>query len=351
MDYAGGWGGAEFPVPVAVAARLEWGSPMTEAGMTVPTQSPAPFDGRHFHNGSGIGPHGFSAVLRWLLTRRRQPWPDAVAATIAAKPQDRVGDGAIRATVIGHATVLIQVAGLNILTDPVWSPRIGPVNWLGIKRIRPPAIAFDDLPRIDVVLVSHNHYDHLDRPTLAALAERDQVLVVTGRKAGHAVPGDLVRELDWWESRILGEGVQVTYVPAEHFSGRGPFDRNASLWGGFVLETPRGAIYFAGDTGMGPHFAAIRARFGPMTLSLLPIGAYAPRWFMGPVHLDPADAVAASVTLDSAISLALHFGTFRLADESYDAPLQELAAALAAWDSGKPGGDFRVPTFGEAVVI
>jgi L-ascorbate metabolism protein UlaG (beta-lactamase superfamily) len=156
-----------------------------------------------------------------------------------------------------------------------------------------------------------------------------------------------VVELDWWQSRPLGSGVHATYVPAEHFSGRGPFDRNRSLWGGFVLETPAGPIYYAGDTGDGPHFGSIRRQFGPMRLSLMPIGAYLPRWFMAPVHIDPAEAVAASLALDSATTLPIHFGAFPLADEGFATPLQALAAALAA----APEMDFRTPAFGEPVVL
>lgn len=311
-------------------------------------QTGAPFDGRRFANLSGRGARGLGEAVRWLLSRRRPPWPAQVANEPAPPPLARVDDGSIRATLIGHATVLLQFAGLNLVTDPVWSHRVGPLPGLGSKRVRPPALAFADLPKIDAVLLSHNHYDHLDRPTLAALAARDQPLVLTGLKAGRAVPSARVTELDWWQSAPLGEGVRATYVPAEHFSARGPFDRNATLWGGFVVESPVGSIYFAGDTADGPHFAAIRRRFGPMTLSLLPIGAYEPRWFMRPVHVDPAEAVAASMALQSQLSLAIHFGTFNLADDGFAAPPRALAEALAA--AGQPL-DFRVPTFGQPIVI
>ena len=312
--------------------------------------SPAPFDGRRFANLGTGQPHGLGAVLRWMLTRQRGAWPSEVANDPAPRPRARVDDGTIHATVIGHATVLIQVAGLNLLPDPVWSPTIGPVKGLGIRRVCPPALAFEDLPKIDVVLLSHNHYDHLDRPTLAALAARDRPLVLTGLKGGKAVPGETV-ELDWWQSHDLSDRLRATYVPATHFSGRGLFDRNASLWGGFVVESPSGPIYFAGDTGAGPHFAQIRERFGPITLALLPIGAYAPRWFMAAVHVDPAEAVAASLTLEAKCSLAIHFGTFRLADEPFDAPPQALAEALAAARGPNRGLDFRIPRFGSAEIV
>lgn len=263
------------------------------------------------------------------------------------KPIARVGDG-IRVTLIGHATVLLQVAGLNILTDPVWSERVGPLSWLGVKRVRPPAIAFDDLPKIDIALLSHSHYDHLDRTTLAALQRRDRPRVVTGLKVGRVVPHDNVVELDWWQRHPLRDGVSVTYVPAEHFSARGPFDRNVTLWGGFVLENPAGAIYFAGDTGAGAHIAAIAERFGPMALSLLPIGAYLPAWFMAPVHMNPREAVAAAEMLRSRVTMPIHYGTIPLADDAFDEPLHALGDAL----SGKSKAvEFRVPEFGEPVAI
>ncbi|HEY0299728.1 MAG TPA: MBL fold metallo-hydrolase [Rhizomicrobium sp.] len=298
-----------------------------------------------FVNASGHAQHGGTRALKWFLTRRPVPWPRHVDN--APAPAARVNNG-IRATIIGHATVLVQVAGLNIITDPVWANRVGPLSWLGVKRTRPPAIALDDLPAIDIVLLSHSHYDHLDRTTLAALERRDRPAVVTGLKVGQVVPHGNVVELDWWQRHSLSDGVSATYVPAEHFSARGPFDRNVTLWGGFVLETPAGAIYFAGDTGDGAHIAAIAERFGPMALSLLPIGAYEPAWFMSPVHMNPREAVAAAQTLRSRVTMPIHYGTIRLADDAYDEPLRALREALAA-QSAPP--EFRVPDFGEALVI
>ncbi|SBV98153.1 conserved exported hypothetical protein [uncultured Alphaproteobacteria bacterium] len=314
---------------------------------------PAPFDGSRFSNLSGERQRGFGALLRWLVTRQRAEWPETVADPPAPKPVERVEEG-VRVTFVGHATVLIQVDGLNILTDPQWSDNAGPVSWLGPKRVRPPAIPFDDLPPIDAVLVSHNHYDHLDRPTLERLAARFDPPVYTGLRVGEIIPSARVTELDWWQSRPLGHGVRLTYVPAEHFSARGLLDRNRTLWGGFVLETSAGPIYFAGDTGAGGHFALIRARFGPPVLAMIPIGAYLPRWFMAPVHLDPAEALAASRTLEAGVGLGIHFGTFRLAEDDFGAPERDLAAALetarAAGAEG-PGLDFRIPEHGRAIEI
>ena len=312
---------------------------------------PAPCRRGVFHNASGRPPHGLMAALRWFMTRSRGPWPTHVEDVPVAPPEARVDDGAIRATIIGHATVLVQVGGLNVLTDPVMSMRIGPTSWIGPKRVRAPAVPFDLIPKIDVVLLSHDHYDHLDRPTLRQLAERDNPLVLTGLRVGRKVPSRNVVELDWWQSHALRDGVSATYVPAEHFSGRGLFDRDRSLWGGFVLQTPHGQVYFAGDTAMGTHFQAIRERFGPMTLSLLPIGAYAPRWFMERVHIDPDEALRASLTLESQTSLAIHFATFNLADDAYDAPTHALARAVQHLQGAPAGSDFRVVPFGEACIV
>ncbi|MGF7175634.1 MBL fold metallo-hydrolase [Azospirillum doebereinerae] len=315
------------------------------------TPHPAtPYAGSRMENGRFVNPSGRAArglrdVLRWKMEgQKAEPWPRTVASVPARKPANQMREPGIRATVVGHSTVLLQVAGLNILTDPVWSNRVGPTSWLGPRRVLAPAIPFEDLPAIDVVLLSHNHYDHLDRPTLAALAKRDNPRIVTGLKVGKAVPSNEVTELDWWERSDLSPEVQATYVPAEHFSARGPFDRDKTLWGGFVVTTPSGTIYFAGDTGHGEHFAQIRRRFGPMTLSLLPIGAYEPRWFMAPVHIGPDEAVAAASTLESRVSVAIHFGAFPLADDGMETPLRELTQALA--ERPGPPIDFRVPRFG-----
>lgn len=303
-----------------------------------------------FRNLTGDSDHRFITALSWMMKRRRPRWPRHVANEPVERPVSRVDDGSIRATLVGHSTVLVQVAGLNILTDPVWSMRVGPLPGVGVRRVRPPAIPFSELPPIDLVLVSHNHYDHLDRPTLAALARHHHPLLLTGRNVGKAIPRRAAArmvELDWWQSHEVAPDVIVHFVPAEHFSARSPFDRNTTLWGGFVVESPAGMIYFAGDTGDGPHFAEIRKRLGPMTLSLLPIGAYTPRWFMSPVHIDPAEAVAASLTLESRTSLAMHYGTFPLADDSFDDPPRDLAACLRAY----PALDFRQPDFGRPTVL
>jgi L-ascorbate metabolism protein UlaG (beta-lactamase superfamily) len=241
-----------------------------------------------------------------------------------------------------------------VLTDPIWSQRASPVSYAGPKRIRKPGLSFDRLPKIDVVLVSHNHYDHMDLPTLRSLVERDRPAIVTalGNAAylkNKGVPDAI--ELDWWRSwRLPGDCLTVTFTPARHFSARGLFDRDRTLWGGFWISAANApSVYFAGDTAMGVHFHFIRERLGAPDLALLPIGAYEPRWFMSEVHMNPAEAVEAHRILGARRSLAMHYGTFQMTDEAYDAPRRELAAAKQA--AGIGDEEFSVPEPGESIVI
>jgi L-ascorbate metabolism protein UlaG (beta-lactamase superfamily) len=208
--------------------------------------------------------------------------------------------------------------GTNILTDPVWSYRIGPFSGLGPARHIPPGIRIEDLPPIDIILLSHNHYDHLDIPTLKILAKRNSAQIynalgnsalLTKNKIGSS------REMDWWEEVNLENGLSITFVPSRHFSSRSMFDRNKTLWGGFVIKGPSGTVYFASDTGMGPHFEEIKKRFGRPRLAILPIGSYLPRWFMAPMHLSPEEALEVHNLLGAGTSLAVHYGTFELGDD------------------------------------
>ncbi len=308
------------------------------------------FDGRRFHNGPAERPHGVGGLLKWMRERERGPWRDFVDEPPGPPPPRRVEGGALRVTFVGHATVLLQMDGLNVLTDPIWSDRASPVAFAGPKRVRPPGIRFEDLPPIDVVLVSHNHYDYFDVATLRRLAERDRprVVVPLGNRAVLDQTGLLgSTELDWWQQVPLAPGVTLTAVPAQHFSNRGPFDDGNGLWTGYVVEGPSGRVFFAGDTGYGPLFKEIAARTGAPRLALLPIGAFRPRWFMGPVHMGPDEAVRAALDLGAATSVAIHFGTFPLADDGELEPPEELARALAA----HPEVDFQVLGFGEGRVL
>lgn len=284
------------------------------------------FDGKRFQN-SETFEHGLCDFLRWRLTAEPGHWQRrAVRQTV---PPPRVDGARLQVTFVNHATVLVQTAGLNILTDPVWAERAGPFGRFGPRRQREPGVAFADLPPIDHVLVSHNHFDHMDLTTLRRLAGRDRPGVITplGNRGYLAGTGNVV-EVDWWQSLPLGNTVELVAVPARHWSRRRATDYNRALWAGFYLRTPVGAVYFAGDTSMGNHFAAIRERLGAPLLAMLPIGAYKPRWFMGPVHLGPDEAVHAHRILGARHSMAIHFGTFPLADDGMDEPVSDLHAEL-----------------------
>jgi L-ascorbate metabolism protein UlaG (beta-lactamase superfamily) len=293
------------------------------------------FDGKRFRNLKDVPHGGFFPFLRWQRTRQPGPWSDRQLSP-GPRPPARVGRGELRVTFVNHATVLVQMDGVNVLSDPIWSQRASPVSFVGPRRRHQPGLRFEDLPPIDAVVVSHAHYDHLDLATLKRLdaAHRPRFFVGLGN-------GELLRhegisrvtELDWWQSDPLATApapeVRITGVPAQHFSNRGLFDRDATLWLGYVVQGPGGVVYLAGDTGAGPHFAEIRLRFGPPRLAVLPIGAYRPIWFMGPIHISPEEAVAAQKILGAQTSLGMHFGTFPLADDGQDEPVQALEAALA----------------------
>ena len=285
------------------------------------------FDGERFHNPNGDW-QSERSFIKWMLNRDRGHWDEWTDAPCGPPPPRRVGDGELRVTFINHATTLLQLDGINILTDPIWSERTSPVGFAGPRRHRPPGIRFEDLPPIDLVLVSHNHYDHLDIPTLKRL-RRCKIITPLGNGALMRRHGIAATELDWWQSEAA-----ITAVPAQHFCARGLTDRNRNLWSGFVISSRFGNVYFAGDTGWGDHFAEISRRFQPIRLALLPIGAYRPRWFMRPVHIDPAEAVEAHGVLRAQTSMAIHFGCFALGDDGQFEPVRDLRLAIAA--SGNP---------------
>src|SRR6201985_3625654 len=256
------------------------------------------FDGLHFFDPDGSPPKTLGEVLRWQFLGRgqRAAWPDWAPSPYADTPPPRVEGAKVRLSFVGHASWLLQTAGLNILVDPVWSMRVSPVSWAGPKRHNDPGIAFDALPQVDVVLVSHGHYDHLDMPTLSKLAAKFAPRVVTPL-GNDAVMRDADSRIkaegfDWKDRVELGNDVAVTLVPTRHWSARGVFDRNKALWASFVLETPAGKIYIVCDSGYGEgkHFRRVAEAHGPLRLAILPIGAYEPRWFMKNQHMNPSDA-------------------------------------------------------------
>jgi L-ascorbate metabolism protein UlaG (beta-lactamase superfamily) len=306
------------------------------------------FDGRRFFNPTGPRTQPFSAVPRMLLEPRTK-WPSSVELNRTTPPA-RGGASAVL-TFIGHATFLIQTAAGNILTDPMYSERAGPWNVMGPRRVRPPAVPFEDLPRIHTVLLSHNHYDHCDLPTLTRLAKRFDPVAVTTPGNGALVRSCGIRraeELDWWQEGTIAP-LPITATRAHHFSARGPFDRNRSLWAGFMLTAGARRIYFAGDTAYVPFFCEIRQRLGPIDLALLPIGAYEPRWFMQAVHMNPAEAVRAHLDLQAVESIGMHYGTFQLTTEGIDDPIRALERARSG--HGIPASRFRAMGFGESIVM
>lgn len=305
------------------------------------------FDGERFFV-EGAPQPGPGDLLRWQLHRQHGPWRGFEDLPPGPPPPRRVGLGELRVTFVNHATTLVQVDGLNVLTDPIWSDRCSPLAWAGPRRVRPPGLRFEDLPPIDAVLISHAHYDHLDLPTLERLARRfPRARFYVGLGLGPLLTARHlrnVRELDWWQELKLGV-VTLAAVPARHFGNRGLCDRDCTLFTGWVLRGPAGPVFFAGDTGYGPHFRAIGRRYGPMRLAILPIGAYKPEWFMGPIHMSPAQAVQAHADLGAGTSVAVHFGTFDLADDGQDEPPLVLARAVA--DQPAPRPRFWTLGFGE----
>ncbi|WP_294236105.1 MBL fold metallo-hydrolase [uncultured Sphingomonas sp.] len=292
------------------------------------------FDGTRFFNpGQESTDRGLRAILRWKLGGRPAKWPVSVPVT-PARPEVRVEGLCV--TMVGHASLLIQVAGVNILTDPVWSARASPFRHVGPKRVTAPGIAFADLPPIDIVLLSHGHYDHLDIETLRRLqAAHDPVMAMPlGNDAivRRAIPEARCVTADWWDRLDLGQGIATTLTPAYHWSNRWPSDARMMLWGGHYLDTPAGSLWFVGDTGYGDGriFGEIRARLGSPDVALIPIGAYAPRWFMAAQHVDPVQAVRIFQDVAAGKALGIHWGTFQLTDEARNAPVEELTQALSA---------------------
>ncbi|OLC88525.1 MAG: hypothetical protein DMD38_02425 [Gemmatimonadetes bacterium] len=328
--------------------------------------SPDPLPSHHRPGGGFRNPWvdqavpGFGSLLKWMLVHRTtRPRPkDPDPSVFTRVPPDFVPPRAplsqLTVTWAGHASLLIQLNGLNLLTDPIWSERASPVSWAGPRRWVAPGIAFEDVPPLDVVLLSHNHYDHLDDQTVRRLARTHPQatwIVPLGlasfvQKRG--APGAVV-ELDWWQESSI-KAVRIAATPAQHFSSRGIGDRGDTLWCGFSLSGANGRrVYFAGDTGYHPEFRTIGERYGPFDVALLPIGAYEPRWFMRYLHMNPEEAVAAFRALNARMLVPIHWGTFKLTDEAMDEPP---IRARAAWDAaGLPPSGYRQLAHGETLTL
>jgi L-ascorbate metabolism protein UlaG (beta-lactamase superfamily) len=293
------------------------------------------WDGERFFNpGHPSVDRSLADLLRWRLGGTRASW--AATETRQVVPATSVSD--LSVTLIGHASLLLQMDGHNILVDPVWSARASPLRRLGPRRFNAPGVAFEALPPIGAVLLTHNHYDHLDLATLRRLwrTGRPQVVAPLGndRVVARSDPDIPVRTLDWGQGAEICPGLEVWLHPANHWSSRGLADRRHALWGGFVIKTRAATLYVAGDTGYGDGtiFRAVRTLYGPPDVAILPIGAYAPRWFLKDQHVDPAEAVRIMQDCGAVQALGVHWGTFALTDEKQDAPPRELRQALAAAD-------------------
>jgi L-ascorbate metabolism protein UlaG (beta-lactamase superfamily) len=306
-------------------------------------------NGKTFFNPGGESVRGMWDVLRWKFTSRATPWPDRIEVTPQRPPPAPAAGMSV--TWIGHATFLIQTARGNFLTDPVFSERASPVTWAGPRRLRAPGINFADLPRIDAVLLSHDHYDHCDAPTLRRLATTHDPLVLAPLGHTRLLESFGVKramELDWWQAHPLAGGIEITLTPARHWCRRRIGGTNHRLWGGFGLSLPDVRLFFAGDSAYDAAlFQEIGRRLGPPDLALLPIGAYEPRWFMQSVHMNPAEAVQVHRDLGARRSVAMHWGTWGLTDEAWDEPPRRLAEARAA--AGLDADEFTVLDPGESV--
>lgn len=293
------------------------------------------FDGKRFFNEDCTADvdRGFADALKMIFTGNRKSWPEKVDDNLKPDFSKRPSFGEVAITHINHATEFIQIQNLNILTDPVFSKRVSPFSWIGSSRHRAPGAKFSAIPKIDIVLITHNHYDHMDIVSLKKIERRDHPIFIVplGNKKYLTEIGAVnVVELDWWQSHKVDKS-KISLVPMQHFSSRTFIDRNESLWGGFLLDASGVKVLFAGDTGYNSHFGRIREHFGSIDVSILPIGAYEPRWFMKELHMNPEEAVRAHIDLKSSFSIGNHFGTFQLTDEGIEEPVIELRKSLASY--------------------
>lgn len=334
------------------------------SGETPPHHRP---DGRGYLNPwpKGADPgRDRGALLRWMWERRRDgvahdPGRDALPVVASDVAHPWAAPGEVRVTWVGHSTFLVQLPGLNLLTDPVWSRRASPVQWAGPARLVAPGLELGALPdRLHGVLLSHDHFDHLDRPTVRRLAERYGAETTWFAPLGHEgwlrrQGVDRIVELDWWQTAALKGGLgsaRIDALPANHWTARSPFRSSRRLWASWGVRDADGAsLYFGGDSGYFPGYGEIAERAGPFDVVLLPIGAYAPRWFMRSAHMDPAEAVQAFTDLGArGVMVGMHWGTFRLSDED---PLEPPRLARDAWRrQGLEAGRLHILRHGETLI-
>jgi L-ascorbate metabolism protein UlaG (beta-lactamase superfamily) len=287
------------------------------------------FDGKHFFNPGHEDRNSFLDLLKWKFTSNAKAWPESVQNKDYPAPVLAEGKKA-SFTFINHATFLVQTPQVNFLTDPVFSERVSPVKFAGPKRVRPPGVSLDKLPSIDVVVISHNHYDHMDLDSLKELDKKFHPLFIVplGNREFLLMEGlQNVVELDWWQEQKVKDAI-ITFTPSLHWSSRTLWDKYETLWGSYMVTTPGFKFYFAGDTGYAEHFRDTKMRLGAPDVALLPIGAYEPRWFMKMHHMNPAEAIEAHKDLEAGITFGMHFGTFQLTDEGIDGPVNDLKKSL-----------------------
>lgn len=303
------------------------------------------FDGKYFHNRTPMN-KGFWDYLVMRIKTKQTPWPTWINSKEGTLPNNFLNGDQLKVLFINHSTVLLRFENLTILTDPIFSQRASPFSWFGPKRARDPYLKIDQLPKIDVILISHNHYDHLDIESLKTISKRDQPKILCGLGVGLLLKENNIDnfiELDW-EKQITISSLKFTFVYSQHWSARGIFDRKQTLWGSYILESPKGKIYFSGDTGYSSHFKEQGDQYGPFKFAMLPIGHYEPGYFMGYSHLNPEQAVLAHLDLRSQLTMGIHFGTFQLTNESISQPLEDLEKAKKVHSINET---FFAPNFGE----
>lgn len=310
------------------------------------------FDGTYFYN-KDLSSHGarrFFDVLKWRLEGGVQEWPVFIDNQHQPKLPSNITHNEVFITYINHSTELIQLQDLTILTDPVFSERVSPISQIGPKRVREPALILSNLPKIDVVVISHNHYDHMDILSLIEINKSHHPYIfvpLANAKYLKALHSEKIIELDWWQEYHLNQHQSIILTPAQHWSGRGLFDRYKSLWGGYLIVSNNMKIFFAGDTGHNHFFQEIAQQYNSIDIAILPIGSYEPRWFMQRYHMNPEEAVLAHLDLKSKLSIATHFGTFQLSNEAIDDPIKDLQEALDQHKVNKT--NFIIPEFGETI--
>lgn len=300
---------------------------------------------------SEIKPKGFIDILKWKVRSKQPIWPKKLPINVTDIPPVIVNERKTRVSFVGHVTFLIQTQGLNILTDPVWSERTSPISFAGPKRVKEPGIKFDDLPIIDIILISHNHYDHMDIETLRKLWHRDKPQIITPLENDIILKSNIqgieVNTLDWHEKITVKNNVDIHLESAQHWSARGLFDQNRALWGTFIIKLNHGSICFIGDSGYNSKiFKNIGEKYNDIFLSLIPIGAFEPRWFMKDIHMNPEEAVLVHEDLKSTYSIGSHFETFQLADDGFHQASQELKEALVKHKIGS--NTFITPEVGKS---